>query len=433
MRVAFFEDQGAAECGPLTHTRPVFELLCGRFSLRERVLRGWDITEWGAFLRYHLAEVYREEHPEARVNDRPWLLEAPTLLIHGRWLPAVTALDRFRPDQIGYCDDVPVYVMLEPDEVPLIDPSDWQRTLETLATTRKRIEVGGHVFRHPWELVEHNSEQLESDFRLLQSGGRLPEAHPQIAIVGPEERIEIHSTARIDPFVVLDARGGPITVDAGAIVQPFTRLEGPCYIGRETHLFRANIKGGTTLGPVCRVGGEIEAAIIQGYTNKYHDGFLGHSYVGSWVNLGAQTVTSDLKVDYSTVTVPLMGESISTAQMKVGSFLGDFTKTGINAVFNTGTSVGVMCMVLPTGDYSPRHVPSFCGIRGGELVPGLPLERGIDLARATLGRRGHTLTPARERLLRYLYQSTRHERDVAFARAARQSLSNSATPAASAR
>jgi len=405
----------------------VFELVCGQFSVRERLLRGWEVTDWGAFLRGFLTEVYRESHPEAHVNDRAWLQEAPTLLVAGNWIPAVADLDQVRPDQIGYCEDTPVYAVLDPDEAALIDESDWTRTLESLATTRKRIEVGGRVVRHPWDLVVYNAEQLESDFRLLQLGGRTPEPHPQLAFVGPVSRIDVHPTARLDPFVVLDARGGPISIDAGAIIQPFTRLEGPCHIGRESQLFRANIKAGTTIGPVCRVGGEIEAAIIHGYSNKYHDGFLGHSYVGSWVNLGAQTVTSDLKVDYSPVTVPLMGESIATGQKKVGSFLGDFTKTGINAVFNTGTSVGVMCMVLPTGDYTPRHVPSFCGVRGGELVPGLPLERGLEMARATVERRNHNLTTAQERLLRYLYQATRHERDVAFARAARQQLSAPAT------
>src|SRR5207253_6628464 len=108
-----------------------------------------------------------------------------------------------------------------------------------------------------------------------------------------------------------------ISVEAGAVIQSFTRLEGPCHVGTQSQLFRANVRGGTTIGPVCRVGGEIEASILHGYVNKYHDGFLGHSYLCPWVNLGALSTNSDLKNDYSIVRVPLEGRSVDTGLSKV--------------------------------------------------------------------------------------------------------------------
>lgn len=117
-------------------------------------------------------------------------------------------------------------------------------------------------------------------------------------------QVRIHPTAEIEPFVVINASAGPVIVDEGAKIQAFTRLEGPCYVGQQSQLFRANLRSGTSIGPVCRVGGEIESSILHSYVNKYHDGFLGHSYVCPWVNLGALTTNSDLKNDYSTVKVP---------------------------------------------------------------------------------------------------------------------------------
>lgn len=413
MRVAIFEDRLATDFGSLALTRPVFELVCGHYSLRERLIRHWEIDEWGVFVRNYLADVYHEQHPEAHVNDLDWLTSDVTLLINGRWLPDPKSLDELDFKSIGMCGDTPVYVVLTAEESLHLCDGTWETTLRQVASARRQSPAGGRVFRYPWDLIEHNPVQIRHDFELSGCGNVLPEPHPQIACMGPPEWIHIRPSVQIDPFVVIDARNGPVSVDDGAVLQPFTRLEGPCHIGRETQLFRANIKAGTTLGPVCRVGGEIEAAIMIGYSNKYHDGFLGHSYVGAWCNLGANTLSSDLKVDYSPVRVPLNGISIDSGLKKVGCYIGDFTKTGIGALFNTGTSIGMMSLVLPSGDYTPRYVPSFCGVRGGELTPGLPFERWLDTVRATLERRGAEMTSTQERLYRYLLQATKRDRDEA--------------------
>src|SRR6185503_20580297 len=122
----------------------------------------------------------------------------------------------------------------------------------------------------------------------------------------------------------------------------------PCYVGPESWILGAKLRGGT-VGPWCRVGGEVEASVVQGYSNKCHDGFLGHSYLGEWVNLGAGTQVSDLRHDYEAVTVPLGGERVNTGLTKVGCFIGDHTKTGLNTLINTGSVVGAFCQLLPTG------------------------------------------------------------------------------------
>jgi UDP-N-acetylglucosamine diphosphorylase/glucosamine-1-phosphate N-acetyltransferase len=262
--------------------------------------------------------------------------------------------------------------------------------------------------------VAHNPEQIVNDFASRPSPKGWLINNPQVALIGPVEQIAVDRAARVDPFVVFDTTRGPISVDAGAVIQSFTRVEGPCHIGIGAQLFRAHIRGGTTIGPACRIGGEVEASILHGYVNKYHEGFLGHSYLCPWVNLGALSTSSDLKNDYSTVRVPLAGKMVDTEMVKVGCFIGDHTKTGLGSLFNTGSSIGVMCMILPGGELLPRHVPSFTAVWHGELADRMPLERSLAAARIAMQRRGVELTDSQERLLRHAHAATQAERDEAI-------------------
>ena len=419
MRIAFFEDDGADGFAPIALTRPVFELVCGQFSLRERLVRFLDVQEWGVFIRPYLEASYREFSPEAFVNDCVWLGEEPTLMINARWLPtpeAIEQLSSIESNVAGFCGDTLAFLLVEPFESSLLSDSEWAEPLLKIAGTRNAIQAEGKVVSHPWNLIDFNPEQLEADFRSCAFTGGQTDFGPQIAVLGAPENVYVSLKADIDPFVVIDARNGPVSIEAGVKVQAYTRIEGPCHIGFDSQLFRANVKAGTTIGPVCRVGGEIENSIMHGYANKYHDGFLGHGYVCPWVNLGALTTNSDLKNDYSTVRVPLSGESIESGSTKVGCFIGDHSKTAVCSLFNTGTSVGVMTMVLPGGELLPKFVPSFGRVWHGVIDDELDLESALDTARTTMSRRGMELTLAQERLLRNLYEQTREQRKAAVVR-----------------
>lgn len=417
MRVAFFEDEAAENFRPIASLRPVFELLCGHFSVRERLLRTRRITDWGAFLRDYLVETYQEQQPEAHLNDRTWLAHEPTLLVNARWLCSTSDLFQCDPDAVGIIDGEVAWMTLEPLELPVLWAHGFAEGVIQLARTRRRVKSPGILVRYPWDLVHHNPTQLEWDFRgrRLGDSANIP---TQVAVVGAPEDLYLDPSAELDPFVVIDVRKGPVFIDAGAKIQAFTRIEGPCFIGRETQLFRTNLREGCSLGPVCRVGGEVEGAILQGYVNKYHDGFLGHAFISPWCNLGALTTNSDLKNDYSTVRVPLSGTAIETGQMKVGCFVGDHTKTAIGSLFNTGTSVGVMCQVLPGGELLPKHIPSFTRVWHGEIVDGFSLDQCLATARAAMNRRGIELTDAQARLLQHVHTITVGERQQAFERQA---------------
>ncbi|MBI1311719.1 hypothetical protein GC176_10535 [bacterium] len=418
MRIALFEDAAAAGLAPIAHTRPVFELLCGHFPLRERLVRFLDVHEWGVFVRSQLAEIYREEQPEAFVNDLTWLAEEPTLLLNGRWLPTAEQIDQLSEvddNIVGVCAGRVAFLLINPFETALLGEEDFDDPLLKIARTRTEIQASGRWVERPWDLIDLNPELLDQDFAQRgQFGGKA--SLDGAAILGDPQRVFIHPTADIDPFVVIDARSGPVFVDAEVRLQAFTRLEGPLFVGRGTQIFRANVKTGTSLGPVCRIGGEIEASIVHGFSNKYHDGFLGHSYVGSWVNLGALTTNSDLKNDYSTVRVPLEGDPVDSGSTKVGCFIGDHAKTALCSQFNTGSSIGVMTMILPGGELLPKHVPSFSRVWHGQIDDNFDLESGLTTARLAMSRRNCELSPAQERLLRRLFLQTEQERHDAVSR-----------------
>jgi UDP-N-acetylglucosamine diphosphorylase/glucosamine-1-phosphate N-acetyltransferase len=406
MRVCLFEDHHACDLEPLTLTRPVFALLCGCTSLAEKQYRAFTATSCGAVVRTALAEVCRQECHHVAVNDPGWLRGGPVVLVNGRWLPpAPPALPDGCEPCIGLVDDEVAYALLGPDQAATLDADNVEECLERFRRSLPARPAGGHLLRYLWELVDHNSDEITLD-TWLSSPERPRRDDVPLALVGPTDRLHVDPTARIDPLVAADTTGGPVVIDQGAVVAAFTRLEGPCYVGPGTQVLGARVRAGTSLGPHCRVGGEVEASIVLGYSNKYHDGFLGHAYVGEWVNLGAGTSNSDLRNDYGEVRVVVNGQLVSTGRSKVGCFLGDHTKAGLGTLLNTGTSAGVFCNLLPSGGLLPRHVPSFAGVTSGALVENTDVESLLRTADKVMRRRGQALTEAQRTLYRALVEQT---------------------------
>lgn len=424
MRWIVFEDHKADDLASIALLRPVFELLCGRKCLRERLQEWFPGSDWGALVRPRLSDVYQEQHPSAAVNQLARITESPTFWVNGRWMPDHTVNEiEVTPDTAGFLDGELVWIALEPEESALLTDENRLETLQSIARLRRVVEASGELIARPWDLVNRNSRQLVLDFQ--ESGcSQFPEsAHVQC--LGDPADLYISELADVDPYVVIDVRQGPVSIDRDVQIQSFTRIEGPCHIGAGSRIFRALIHKGTTIGPMCRIGGEVEESILHGFVNKYHEGFLGHSYVCPWVNLGAISTTSDLKSNYSSVKVPLKGELVDSGLMKVGSFIGDHTKVAIDSMFNTGTSVGVMAMVVPGGRLLPRHIPSFCSVQYGHLSDAWPLEESLASCRIAMGRRDQVLTAEEEKLLRQVYEDTAEERVNAMSRVTGKKLERS--------
>ena len=198
---------------------------------------------------------------------------------------------------------------------------------------------------------------------------------------------------------MLDAEHGPIFISEDVTVSANASLEGPCYIGSGSLIQPgAVLRDGMSIGPRCKVGGELESSILHGFSNKQHDGFLGHSYVAEWVNLAADTVNSDLKNTYGTIRVPINGVEVESGLMFVGLTMGDHSKTGIGQMFPTGSVVGFGCNVA-TCEFAPRFVPSFTWLTPKGAEP-YDVERCLGVARRVMARRQVELTKAHEGLFR---------------------------------
>jgi UDP-N-acetylglucosamine diphosphorylase/glucosamine-1-phosphate N-acetyltransferase len=422
MRICLVEDSAAVDLEPLTFTRPSFELLLGAGTVAGKIAEAFGLSSprrsIGVVVRPHLAGIVRESGRYASVNERDWLSRGPALVVNGRWVPpAGYRAEEVNRPRVGLCDGRPACAWVGPGQAVALELHGLESWFEELTTMVEVVELGGEWIDRPWDIVGKNASHLARDFA---AAGRSGMGSPQLstaAVVGPVDRLFVHESVRVDPYTVFDTTSGPITIEAGVWVQPFTRIEGPCFIGQDTQLFRANVRGGTTIGPNCRIGGEVEASIVHGYSNKYHEGFLGHAYVGEWVNLGAITSNSDLRNDYGEVHVPIAGDPVATGQVKVGCFVGDHTRTGLGSLLNTGTAIGVMCNVLPAGLLLPKHVPSFTAVLHGRVAPGFPLEQMFATARIVKARRGQEFTATEEQLFLGLFEQTRLQRERAFQKA----------------
>lgn len=422
MRLCLVEDNAVAGLEPLTLTRPVFALVLGSNTLGTKIVKAFGVgpgpNRRGVVIRPYLAALQQARDPHTPVNDRDWLARGPVLAVNSRWVPPPNLeVPSDTTPWVGLCNGQPACALVGPDQAIGLESNNAAAWFDEQMSRMGGVELGGEWIERPWDIVIKNADHLVRDFEADGKVGLSNRHLTTAALVGPANRLFVHETARIDPYTVFDTTNGPITVSAGAWVQPFTRIEGPCFIARDTQLFRANLRGGVTLGPNCRIGGEVEATVVHGHSNKYHEGFLGHAYVGEWVNLGAITSNSDLRNDYGEVFVPLGGDPIGTKQAKVGCFIGDHTRTGLGSMLNTGTAIGVMCNVLPAGPLLPKHVPSFTAVLYGKVAPGFPLEQMFDTARVVMGRRGQIFTEVEEHLYLNLYEQTRLERERAFQRA----------------
>jgi UDP-N-acetylglucosamine diphosphorylase/glucosamine-1-phosphate N-acetyltransferase len=405
MRICIYEDRHVRGLEPLTLTRPASDLLCGLTTLAEKHVRHFGATAVGHLCRPAVGELLRARDPFAPVNDPVWLRGAPTVLVNARWVPP--ALPRgetanpFAPGpHVATAAGEVAYAVLDTPRLPAVAVATIDDCLDDWIQSLPAREVGGAVANRPWDLVDLNAAEIARDFEAACDPTDVGFHPTGFAHVGPADRLFIHPTARIDPMVVADTTGGPVVIGPDAVVQAFTRLEGPCAVGAGSVVLGAKVRAGTSIGPHCRVGGEVECSILLGHANKYHEGFLGHSYLGEWVNLAAGTHTGDLRCDYRPVTVPIDGREVSTGRTKVGSVVGDHAKTGLGVLLNCGTVIGPFAQVLPGGGFAPRDIPAFTRAGGGDLKELADVNGLLAVADVVMRRRGQSLTPALEAVYR---------------------------------
>ena len=413
MQLVIFEDDQFEHFLPLAWTRAVFELKTGATTLLEKLSRRAGTKPAAVLTRPYLAAVVADRWADGRPNDLSGLKADETLFLNARL--GAEAADLPRAPGAGWRGDTLAWFRTTGDVTAIA-------SYEDLVATARDAPAQPHDrpwYEYIWDLMLANPEALAADFQVAGQRGVEGSLHASAVVLGSHDDLYIAPGAEVQPFVCIDNRGGPVTIAADAEVQPFTRIEGPAYVGPGAILLGAKVREGCSIGPLCRVGGEVEESIIHGYSNKYHDGFLGHAYVGEWVNLGALTTNSDLKNDYSSVSVVMNGRSTDTGSNKVGAFIGDHVKTSIGTLLNTGSHVGPLAVLVGQGGPLPKFIPAFAWYLNGKIGKGFGLGPLLDTARVAMGRRKRDFTAADDTLLRHIYDLTAEERNVHVRRARR--------------
>jgi UDP-N-acetylglucosamine diphosphorylase/glucosamine-1-phosphate N-acetyltransferase len=403
--ICIFEDEGWPLLEPLVSTRPVYALRLGMATLREKAEGVFAPASLALHCRLELAAAVSEDNPGIAVNDVPF---DRCLFVNGRVVADESLVESIRgdDDRVFLCgeDVVAARVSGNPLEAVrgMLGGPLGGHAWEGLPVTK----VDARLVRFPWDLIASNPGEITSDFQRrgegLNSNASIPLG---VHLVNPDA-IQMGKGCQLSPGVVLDASDGPVIMESDVQVRANSVIHGPVVIGRGTVIQPLTTLRASTVGPVCKVGGEVRNCVLQGYANKQHAGFLGHAYLGEWVNLGAETTNSNLKNNYSTVRVRIHDRQIDSGELFVGCFVGDHTKSAIGSRFNTGSVFGVCCLLYAVG-FVPKYVPSFTWL-GHDGPVKYSFQNAIDTAKTVMARRGASLTRAKENVLRGVYEKGRH-------------------------
>ncbi|MFH1700551.1 MAG: putative sugar nucleotidyl transferase [Candidatus Zixiibacteriota bacterium] len=413
-KLIIFEDNNYSNFYPLTLNRAVFTLRCGAFELWEKIARNFSDYSLAFSCRDEISPFLPKE-TNAEINAINYKAGDKLVFINGRLRlgsKLINELKSCTENRIFLHDKITAAVVIcENFSNSDIQNINFSGDSESQLTGIRADLVQGEFdfFNYLWDLVNLNGNEISADYSAYYGDFNLSSLIDNARIdssvrILSQDKLYVAPNAEIGANCVIDNRKGPVIIDKNATVGPLSFIEGPCYIGPQTQIFRGNIREGCSFGPACRVGGEVEDSIFQGYTNKYHDGFLGHAYLGSWVNLGAMTTNSDLKNNYKNISVVLNGKNVNTGFMKIGCSIGDHTKTGIGTLINTGVSIGFSCNIYGGTLVTSSEVPSFSwGNESGYDI--YKLDKAIEVARASMARRNKTLNSYDEGIFRNIFEN----------------------------
>lgn len=391
-KVIIYEPNDVSGYGPLGMLRHLADIPYGIYSNWERarrVLPEVDLRLWGRPLLQH---VNADEHPDTSINEKT---EAAYYL-HGA-VPAwhyPKLLDRLDTVKALVWSGEVIAARLE----EAIQPTPYFFThLKELPHEDVSSEMDD-IPHHFWSFLDLRQQALEFDVKFWLAENATDSDFDPLLPMSHPEWIHIHPDADVSTGAFLNATAGPIVVDAGVLVPPFVTLRGPLYLGPATQVKDGSSLRGSIIGANCRIGGEVANSIFLPFVNKGHAGFVGSSMIGSWVNLGAQTTTSNLKNNYGSIRVRWGGEEQNTHLQFLGATLGDHTKTAIGSLLNTGFVTGIFVNHFQNG-LSDKFVPSFTWGNGRYEI-----NKAIQTASQVMQRRNQEVSHAMEALIRDIWQ-----------------------------
>ena len=408
MILALFEDEFTRNLNPLAHLRPVYDLKFGIRSIREKYLRIFGDEFISLHCRAELASVMADRNPKAEINTYS---ADKYIFINGRSVIPEKELEKISSDEdLLYTNNGKIAAaVLTGDNLKKIRAAGGKLLSREDFPDLNEKAIKCLWLDYPWELFLENGNEIEREFEGPKMEGNLYDS----AVVLNSDMISVSEGVKIKPGTVLDAEEGPIIIAPGVHIMSNSVIQGPVYIGENSVIKAgARIYGSTSIGEECKVGGEVSNSIIHSYSNKQHDGYLGNSYIGKWVNLGADSNNSDLKNNYRKVKFYVDGKFIDTGTIHCGLIMGDHTKVGINTMFNTGTNVGTACNIYG-GGFPPKFIPSFSW-GGADGMTDHILEKAVDTAARVMERREVTLASSEIDLLNSLFDRTAAERNKAF-------------------
>ncbi|OQA98049.1 MAG: Bifunctional protein GlmU [Bacteroidetes bacterium ADurb.Bin217] len=388
MNVVLFDSYRRNDLKPLTYTRPVAEIRCGILTIKEK----WDVVLHTTCS--YLTEPYLQ-------NKYPMIEAAETLYINAACLPTATLVEEVLQLQSGEalcCNDELIAVNTKNT---FIEQPEAYTCSETLSDLRK--------IQYPWDIFTLNSFEIDSDFALLTKHKTSQKISSTNNIIAPEN-IFIEPDAIVE-FATINASKGKVYIGKYAEIMEGAVVRGPFALcNNATVKMAAKIYEGTTIGPYCKVGGEVQNSVFFGYSNKGHDGYLGNSVLGEWCNLGADTNNSNLKNDYSDVKVwnYTSERFMKTGLQFCGLIMGDHSKSAINTMFNTGTVVGVSSNVFGSG-FPRNFFPSFSW-GGAEGMSEYALKKACDTAQRVYSRRSKVFDQIEIDIFSHIFEETKKYR-----------------------
>jgi UDP-N-acetylglucosamine diphosphorylase/glucosamine-1-phosphate N-acetyltransferase len=407
MGIALFEDSHWQNLVPISLTKATFDIKIGSKSFFEE----YKIPPEVLLTREYLVGVTGERHPECSVN--PSSIDVDTVFVNGLLHPGTMPSDRLQRVShtfaITYGDRI-VAAKLDRKGIEYLSDCTASgkkvdiKRLRVEKSTRLKPEESQGLLSDLWDIIgvldnsvamQVASMRGESD---LGTGVRIAGANPVV----------VARNASVEEGTVLDARHGGIYIGPDAYIAT-SRIVGPAYIGGMTQVKQFTVIESSYIGNNCRVAGEIEHSIVSDHTNKAHAGFLGHSYVGEWVNIGAMTTTSDLKMTYGNIKMSSGRTQVNTGQNKVGSFVADMAKTSIGTLIYSGRRIGVSSHLH---GLVVEDVPSFT-IYGASIGTGkaeLELRSAIETQKRMMARRSQTMSKSYEQMIKDVFSVTSAER-----------------------
>lgn len=404
--IILFESKNNENFYPFSVLHPVWEMRVGAMRIFEKYQRVFDSSS----ISFYSANTLILDSFLERFSIENELKHSKKRLILSSQLLPDTELTSELDDLIS--DASKNYTILLRDRIvgyytdASIDGVETLDNLDSSNYTKIELESSTKHLNYIWDAISYNESALLDDANYYRHYPTLKEEYSKGVHYLEKNHIFIHESVKIHPNVVIDATDGAVMIDENVKIMAGSTILGPCFIGKNSTIkVGAKIYGSTSIGEVCKVGGEVEGSIIQSYSNKQHDGFLGHSFISEWVNLGADTNTSDLKNTYSDITVLQRDNEVKTGTMFLGLICGDHTKSAINTQFNTGTIAGV-CGILVRPGFLPNHIKSFSW-GGLQTSPTYKYSKAIEVCEIVMQRRDKQLTTSERQLLQLEYEKVK--------------------------